>query len=100
MNVSVTTWEEANVITNTLNREIPIPLYYQLEMLIKEQIRNGTLAPGDQLPTEEALCETYDVSRAPVRQALAALAQEGLIERRPGIGTFVINVLPKRDTNV
>lgn len=72
-----------------IDRNTPIPLYYQLENLIKQQIQSGLLKPGDQLPTEQELCDRYDISRAPVRQALALLAQQGIIYRRPGIGTFV-----------
>ena len=46
---------------------------------LAEQIRQGVLAPGDRLPTEKQLTETYSVSRAVVREALARLKSEGLI---------------------
>ncbi|HZH33924.1 MAG TPA: GntR family transcriptional regulator [Pyrinomonadaceae bacterium] len=66
-----------------------IPLYYQLENVLREQISSGKLKSGERLPTESNLIEQYGVSRITVRQALAALAEEGLIERQQGRGTFV-----------
>lgn len=66
-----------------------VPLYYQLENLLREKINSGVYAPGDQLPTEDELIAEYGVSRITVRQALSALASEGLIERRQGRGTFI-----------
>ena len=56
---------------------------------LAEQIRQGVLAPGDRLPTEKQLTETYSVSRAVVREALARLKSEGLITSQQGSGVFV-----------
>ncbi len=75
-----------------------IPLYYQLENLLREKIISGAFAPGDRLPTESELIQQYKVSRITVRQALAALAEEGLIERRQGKGTFVAERRTRRRT--
>lgn len=55
------------------------------------KIKTNYYKLGDKLPTESDMQELYGVSRAPVRQALGKLQSEGLIERRPGIGTVVIN---------
>jgi GntR family transcriptional regulator len=66
-----------------------VPLYYQLEILLREKINSGAYTQGDQLPTEDVLIAEYGVSRITVRQALSALADEGLIERRQGRGTFI-----------
>ncbi len=66
-----------------------IPLYYQLENVLREKITSGTVTPGERLPTESELIDQYGVSRITVRQALSALADDGLIERRQGSGTFV-----------
>ena len=66
-----------------------IPLYYQLKELLKEQIRDGSLKEGDQLPTERGLREIYNISRSTARKALGDLMNEGLIYRKQGIGTFV-----------
>jgi len=54
-----------------------------------KQIASGELRPGQQLPTEKDLERKYGVSRTPVREALSRLALDGLIDRRPGSGTFV-----------
>jgi GntR family transcriptional regulator len=75
-----------------------IPLYYQLENLLREKINSGAFAAGDRLPTESELIRQYGVSRITVRQALTALAEEGLIERRQGRGTFVAERKTKRRT--
>lgn len=72
-----------------IDRNSPIPLYYQLKQHFKKQMEAGSLHSGDRLPTEMELCEQFDISRAPVRQALSELAREGLIYRRAGQGTFV-----------
>lgn len=76
-----------------LERESPIPLYYQLKQLLIDQISVGDLKPGDMLPTEEQLQEQYDLSRTTVRLALKELVVEGKITRQQGRGTFV--ALPK-----
>jgi GntR family transcriptional regulator len=66
-----------------------IPLYYQLENVLREKITSGAFAAGEQLPTEIELIEQFDVSRITVRQALAPLADDGLIERKQGRGTYI-----------
>lgn len=66
-----------------------IPLYYQLENVLREKIRLGEYAPGDPFPTEEQLVREYGVSRITVRQALSALEKDGLITRRRGKGSLV-----------
>lgn len=66
-----------------------IPLYYQLENLLREKILSGAFTAGGRLPTESELVRQYGVGRITVRQALAALVEEGLIERQRGRGTFI-----------
>jgi GntR family transcriptional regulator len=73
----------------TIERNTPIPLYYQLKQLLAERITKGEWQPGDMLPTEEQLQEQYGLSRTTVRQALRELELEGLISRHRGRGTFV-----------
>lgn len=58
-------------------------------MLIKKKINEGVYTPGTRIPTERTLCDQYEISRAPVRQALTELVQEGYIRRQSGRGTFV-----------
>lgn len=70
-------------------RDKAIPLYYQLETILRNKILSGDYAPEAALPSEDALAEEYRVSRITVRQALSALEQDGLVLRRRGKGTFV-----------
>src|ERR1700761_1070191 len=66
-----------------------VPLHRQLYLVLHDEILRGALAPGDALPTEQALCDQFGVSRITVRRALADLAERGYIERRQGVGSFV-----------
>jgi len=66
-----------------------IPLYYQLQQLLRKKILSGVLPLDVPLPTENELCKEYSVSRTTVRQAFAALKNEGLIFRIPGKGTYI-----------
>lgn len=75
----------------TVDRNSPVPLYYQVKQSLLEKLENGTWKPGDLVPSEQELQETYGVSRITVRQALAELTHEGRFERHRGQGTFVAN---------
>ncbi len=66
-----------------------LPLYRRIEQDLRARIRSGELRPGAQVETEVELMGRYAVSRATVRQALAALVAEGLLEIRRGLGTYV-----------
>lgn len=72
-----------------LERNIPIPLYYQLEDALSRRIEKGEFQPGTLIPTEEQLQQEYGVSRTTVRQAVARLVLAGKLTRIPGRGTFV-----------
>lgn len=54
------------------------------------QIQKGALKPGDKLPTELAMSKSFGVSRTVIREAIAQLRNEGMIETRQGVGAFVI----------
>lgn len=56
---------------------------------VKTSIRQKELLPGDYLPSEKEMTERYGISRLSVRRALTELHAQGLIEKRPGKGTFV-----------
>jgi GntR family transcriptional regulator len=75
-----------------LDPDSPIPLYHQLAEALYGQIRAGTYAPGDRVPSEHELAATYRVGRPTVRQATDTLIQRGVVERRRGSGTFVRRV--------
>lgn len=66
-----------------------IPLYVQLEHILKSQIMTGELVPGQQIPSDKVLSELYHVSTITTRQAILNLAKEGLLIRKQGKGTFV-----------
>ena len=74
---------------NKLDRNSPVPLYYQLYNILQEQISEGKLKPGDMLPTEISLMQEYDISRATVRQAVLDLVHKGYVVREKSKGTFV-----------
>jgi len=66
-------------------------LYEQIVSQIEQRIEAGDLKVGDQLPSERELAEQFAVSRTAVREAVKALRQKGLLEIRPGRGTFITN---------
>src|SRR4051795_6514137 len=72
-----------------IDRESPVPFYFQLAEVLEAEIRSGRWEPGDRLASEPELSDHYGISRTTVRQALARLQQRGLIARRKGQGTFV-----------
>lgn len=74
---------------HVLNKNIPIPLYYQLKQWLEEQIEQKDLKPGDFIPSERELSEQFGISRMTVRQALLELVNEGKLVREKGRGTFV-----------
>ncbi|MBA2313346.1 MAG: GntR family transcriptional regulator [Actinobacteria bacterium] len=73
------------LVANRDSRPLPIVVRESLE----ELIRSGHFPCGSQLPSEDALAEQFAVSRPTLREALRALAVEGLVWRRRGVGTFV-----------
>lgn len=75
--------------TTSLKRRQRAPLYKYVVDQIREMIRDGRLAPGDQLLPERQLAAVLGVSRPALREALTALTSLGLIEVRPGGGAYV-----------
>ncbi len=72
-----------------LDRESPIPLYYQLKQILLEKINGAEWKPGDLIPSEQELQESFGLSRTTVRQTLSEMVHEGLLNRQRGRGTFV-----------
>lgn len=66
-----------------------IPKYRQLLIILRSQILKGELAPGERIPSEEELINTYGLSRGTVRKAISQLEREKLIETEHGVGSFV-----------
>jgi GntR family transcriptional regulator len=65
------------------------PMYRYVADDLRTKINGGKLAPNEKLPTEGELGEKYNTSRNTVREAIRRLTDEGLLETRPGQGTFV-----------
>jgi GntR family transcriptional regulator, transcriptional repressor for pyruvate dehydrogenase complex len=67
----------------------------RVSRMISQEILEGRLKPGDRLPTEQALAEALGVSRNVVREAIARLRSEGVVESRQGVGAFVVDATPR-----
>jgi GntR family transcriptional regulator len=72
-----------------IDRQTPIPLYFQMAEDIRQKILSGDYLDGAKLPSEQELCKAYGVSRSVVRQALQSLSRDGLIATERGRGAFV-----------
>lgn len=66
-----------------------IPIYIQIHDQIKKDVEEGIWKVGDRLPSERTLAEKFKVSRMTLRQAIQTLADEGILERKIGSGTYV-----------
>ena len=70
------------------------PLTQRVVDELRKRIEAGDYAPGDRLPTEPVLVERFGFSRTVIREAIAALRADGLVESRHGVGVFVLG--PRR----
>ena len=84
--------------TTVLSQESASPLYKQLMARLRRDITEGVYPIHSRIPSEQQLCDTYQVSRVTVRKALNDLTQEGLLVRQQGKGTFVS--LPRIQKNL
>src|SRR5258708_10312283 len=82
------------MITNKIDPDNPLPLYYQVYRSLVERIEAGEFSDGKPLPPERQLTEEYSVSRITIIKALSELKQEGRVEGKVGRGTFVIRTTP------
>ena len=73
-----------------IDRASPVPLYFQLASRIEHAIGDGTLRPGARLENEIALADRLGLSRPTVRRAIQELVGKGLLVRRRGLGTQVV----------
>lgn len=72
-----------------INKFSSIPLYLQLKDLIIKKIEDNEYPPNTQIPSEQDLCQRYDISRPTVRQAVSELTNSGYLYKEKGKGTFV-----------
>lgn len=72
-----------------IDRDSYEPAYAQLANILRRQVAAGVFRPGDQLPSEARLCESYQVSPMTVRRTINLLAEEGVVSAIQGRGTFV-----------
>ena len=80
------------------SKEPPIPAYFRLQTIIREEIEKGKWKPGDSIPTEHALAGAHRISVGTVKKALLNLANEGYLYRIQGKGTFVAGTTIKRES--
>lgn len=73
-----------------LDRSSPVPLYYQLAQAIEAAIRDGELVPGDRFENELALAKRLALSRPTTRRAIQELVDKGLLVRKRGVGTQLV----------
>src|SRR5215831_4731757 len=66
-----------------------MPAYKKIQNVIRKRIEGGQLKIGDAVDSERELARIHSVSLMTARHALAGLEREGIVERRPGAGTFV-----------
>jgi GntR family transcriptional regulator len=83
-----------------VERRSGVPTYLQLVAQVRQALRVGALAPGDRLPTAKAVVEATAINPNTVLKAYRELEREGLVEARPGLGTFVLQTLARPDSPV
>lgn len=74
-----------------LDRSSPVPLYFQVSSQLEQAIQSGELPPGFRLQNEIALADRYGLSRPTMRRAIQELVDKGLLVRKRGVGTQVVN---------
>ena len=74
---------------NAIGHDSESPYYRQLYEILRKDILQRQRPAGELLPSESELIDRYHVSRVTVRQAMDLLVKDGLVYRRPGLGTFV-----------
>jgi DNA-binding GntR family transcriptional regulator len=77
--------------------DVPTPVYYQLQVAIKNKIESGEWKSGSMIPPERVFTEEYQVSVGTVKKALSNLVNDGYLLRKQGKGTFVTGTSLRRD---
>jgi GntR family transcriptional regulator len=87
--------ESDPVMQFRLDRRSGVPAYRQLVDQVRQALRLGILKPGDQLPTVRDVVKQIAINPNTVHRAYRDLEQQGLVEGRPGSGTFIKRALSK-----
>jgi GntR family transcriptional regulator len=74
----------------TIDRSSPVPLYFQVGQQLEDAIAQGRLTPGTVLLNEVELADELNLSRPTMRRAIQSLVDKGLVVRRRGVGTRVV----------
>lgn len=74
----------------------PIPIYHQISQQLEQAIASGVLSKGDFLPSEVELADQWGISRPTARRAIQELVGKGLLVRKRGVGTQVVNAQLQR----
>lgn len=78
------------VLSIELDRSSPVPLYFQVAQVFESAILDGQLKPGDRFENELALAKRLSLSRPTTRRAIQELVDKGLLVRKRGVGTQVV----------
>ena len=79
-----------NILNNfQVNKDTPLPMYYQIEQFLYDSIINGKIKTDECLPPELEMMKTFDVSRSTIRQAINNLVNKDMLYRKKGKGTYV-----------
>lgn len=79
-----------------IDRASPVPLYFQVAQALEAAILDGRLPPGSRLDNEVLLAEQFGLSRPTMRRAMQHLVDKGVLVRRRGIGTRVVQPKVRR----
>ena len=70
-----------------MGTSLPLPKYHQIYLVLREQLQEGRF-DQEGLPGEHALADQFEVARITIRKAMEMLVADGLVSRRPGLGTW------------
>jgi DNA-binding GntR family transcriptional regulator len=84
----------------SVDRSSPVPLYFQVAEQLQRAIADGTLHPGDRIANEIALADELGLSRPTMRQAIQTLVDKGLLVRKRGVGTQVVQSQIRRSVEL
>ncbi len=84
----------------SVDRSSPVPLYHQVAEQLERSITEGVLKPGDRIVNEVALADRLGLSRPTMRQAISTLVDKGLLVRKRGVGTQVVQSQIRRSVEL